>query len=242
MTTPDPAPLGELFAGMAARGAAIDAQRAPLDPSRIGAQRTPLPRHVRTAVLLRDRFTCRWCHATGRRDHPSFEIDHIVPWSAGGADHPVNLRTLCRGCNQDRSNRVTEYDRRALPIVLDCTTSDAEAAAAASFITVFCLGCRAVHVAPYLADLLVAGAVPDIGVPQLRDGDEDYASLDARHPSVVRAARRLAERVGAQDVDCPWCAAPVGKLCVGVSGLPLVRSSAHPARIEAAAVAEVPPS
>jgi hypothetical protein len=56
-----------------------------------------------------------------------FEIDHIVPWSAGGSDDPTNLRLLCRECNQERSNFVGPLDdHEGLPVVAECVscTSD----------------------------------------------------------------------------------------------------------------------
>lgn len=83
--------------------------------------RNPLPRWLRILVLRRDLFECQWCHA---RDC-AFEIDHILPWSAGGSDASWNLRTLCRPCNQKRSNHRTDVARaRALPIILTCVGCD----------------------------------------------------------------------------------------------------------------------
>lgn len=231
MSTLDPVPLGDVVVGMAARAAATDADRAPRIPSRIGAQRAPLPRTMRVAVLLRDRYTCQWCHATARGNGLLLEIDHIVPWSAGGADHPVNLRTLCEPCNQDRSNRVTEHDRRALPVSLRCRRCDPVTAEVAAAVAVFCLACRAPSTAPYLADLLVGGAVPDDGVPPLRAGDQDYPALDGLRPGAARLVGLLRDRADAQAVDCAWCGALAGQPCVGAGGRPLVRSAAHPVRL-----------
>ena len=61
--------------------------------------RTLIPRDVRVAVYKRDRFRCSFCGETW-----NLTLDHIVPWSAGGSDDPSNLRTLCRDCNERRSN------------------------------------------------------------------------------------------------------------------------------------------
>lgn len=78
--------------------------------------RAPLPKWLRVAVLLRDGFTCRWCDRQGR-----LEVDHIIPWSAGGSDASWNLRTLCHDCNQDRSNWSTDWQQaKATPIVTYC--------------------------------------------------------------------------------------------------------------------------
>lgn len=235
--TPDPTSLGDMFVGLEARLAATVADRAPLDPSRIGIPRQPLPQHVRKAVLLRDEYTCQWCRATPRRNGQVLEVDHIVPWSAGGADHPVNLRVLCQPCNQERSNRVTELDWRAPPITLCCRRCAPASATGLPTVSGFCLACQAVCAVPYVADLLIGGAVPSVGIPPLSVGDVDYASLDGRRPSIAWAMEVLNDRARAQAVDCPWCSAPAGEPCVRGSGAPLVRSAAHPARLAAAGVA-----
>ena len=64
-----------------------------------------LPDHTRSLVLRRDRVQCVWCGSKGR-----LEVDHIIPWSAGGTDDMDNLRTLCHDCNQRRSNYASESD------------------------------------------------------------------------------------------------------------------------------------
>lgn len=64
-------------------------------------EREPIPYHVRAAVWLRDRGVCQKCFA---RDPKPWELDHILPWSAGGSDRTENLRVLCEPCNQKRSN------------------------------------------------------------------------------------------------------------------------------------------
>jgi hypothetical protein len=62
---------------------------------------------VRWRVMNRDSFRCQSC---GRS--PAFEsevilhVDHIVPWSKGGATREENLRTLCSKCNIGKSDLV----------------------------------------------------------------------------------------------------------------------------------------
>lgn len=61
-------------------------------------------RALRQVILARDGYRCTICGAAGR-----LEIDHRVPVSAfpkdqrgerpGMADHPDNLRALCRSCH-----------------------------------------------------------------------------------------------------------------------------------------------
>lgn len=70
----------------------------------------------RNLVLRRDRYRCVFCGEGGR-----LEVDHIIPWSAGGSDEMDNLRTLCHQCNQDRSNfKVPADDARRLPNGFEC--------------------------------------------------------------------------------------------------------------------------
>jgi len=52
---------------------------------------------LRFLVFRRDAYTCQYC---GRKA-PEFplHVDHIVPWSKGGATVLENLRTACSACN-----------------------------------------------------------------------------------------------------------------------------------------------
>jgi len=64
-----------------------------------------VPIGVRYKVLSRDSFRCVLCGASpaiepGCRLH----VDHVVPWSKGGASQIGNLRTLCEKCNLGRGN------------------------------------------------------------------------------------------------------------------------------------------
>ncbi|WP_123042956.1 HNH endonuclease [Cohnella candidum] len=53
----------------------------------------------RKAALKRDHYTCLWCGL------PASTVDHIVPSSKGGSDHPRNLLAACSDCNSKRGNR-----------------------------------------------------------------------------------------------------------------------------------------
>lgn len=66
-------------------------------------ERKPIPWVVRLSVARRDGFNCRSC-GWNMPDLAGMELDHILPWSAGGGDHSSNLRVLCSRCNQQRSN------------------------------------------------------------------------------------------------------------------------------------------
>jgi 5-methylcytosine-specific restriction endonuclease McrA len=79
-------------------------------------EREPISRVVRLLVWRRDEGQCRLCSA---RSSPT-ELDHIVPWSAGGSDDSTNLRLLCRDCNQARSNFRLGEPVPSLPVVMCC--------------------------------------------------------------------------------------------------------------------------
>lgn len=60
-------------------------------------------------VLQRDKSICRVCGSNGKGQEIldkdgderrcGIEVQHIIPRSQGGADHPANLITLCRECH-----------------------------------------------------------------------------------------------------------------------------------------------
>lgn len=187
----EPLRLGDILRGHCAKLIAPHAPRAAADPTRLGIPRQRLDTVLRRSVLARDGHRCVWCGESHRRNRGVlFEVDHIVPWISGGSDHPVNLRTLCRECNQERSNRVSEFDGRALPIVWRCYSCDEWGDVelfGPALITAFCTTCRCVQqAAPYVADLMVGGEVPTVGIPALRDGDQDFTSI----PVTIRPPER----------------------------------------------------
>lgn len=61
---------------------------------------------LRFKVLRRDSFRCVLCGDNPPRNAECvLHVDHIQPWSLGGATVFENLRTLCAPCNLGRSNR-----------------------------------------------------------------------------------------------------------------------------------------
>jgi hypothetical protein len=68
-------------------------------------ERDVIPGELRYAIGYRDKFQCRWCG-----QNRNLQLDHLIPWSAGGADVDVNLRNLCGPCNERRSNFRTDED------------------------------------------------------------------------------------------------------------------------------------
>lgn len=62
-----------------------------------------IPVTVRFEVLRRDSFTCTYC---GRRPpEVVLHVDHVVPWSQGGSNHPDNLKAACQDCNLGKRDR-----------------------------------------------------------------------------------------------------------------------------------------
>lgn len=93
--------------------------------ARLG-EREPIPWFLRLSILRRDDYRCKIC---GSRDESgaTLELDHCLPWSAGGPDDSDNLRTLCRPCNQRRSNFDDGAELiRLLPTTWWCQTCWAE--------------------------------------------------------------------------------------------------------------------
>lgn len=62
---------------------------------------------VRRAVFERDGFQCVYCESTS-----NLEVDHVWPWSLGGADEMDNYQTLCRPCNTRKRDHI-EGERAA---------------------------------------------------------------------------------------------------------------------------------
>lgn len=66
-------------------------------------------RIVRRSVLVRDKNRCRMCRRRVRNLHVSApdqaHVDHIIPLTLGGhPTDPRNLQTLCRDCNEVKSD------------------------------------------------------------------------------------------------------------------------------------------
>jgi 5-methylcytosine-specific restriction endonuclease McrA len=64
-------------------------------------------RKTRWYVLERDGYVCHIgdVGCTEKAEH----VDHIIPKSMGGSDHPSNLRAACMHCNLGRKiTRITQ--------------------------------------------------------------------------------------------------------------------------------------
>lgn len=65
--------------------------------------RTPIPSKMRFRVMRRDGYRCRLC-GMDADDGVTLECDHIIAVAKGGKTEPPNLWTLCRPCNNGKSD------------------------------------------------------------------------------------------------------------------------------------------
>ena len=85
-------------AGFLESSATAPAQRSPRGP------REPSLR-LKFLVMRRDRFKCRYCgRSPASHTGVVLHLDHIIPWSQGGATSDENLQTLCDHCNLGKSD------------------------------------------------------------------------------------------------------------------------------------------
>ena len=64
-------------------------------------KRPPIRKEVVDAVWKRDGGKCVYCGST-----ENLQLDHIIPFSKGGATTVENLQLLCQKCNLQKSNKI----------------------------------------------------------------------------------------------------------------------------------------
>ena len=67
------------------------------------SKRKSISKKVRFEVFKRDGFKCQYCGESS--PDVILEVDHIDPFSKGGADEMVNYISACRSCNSGKSDR-----------------------------------------------------------------------------------------------------------------------------------------
>ena len=65
---------------------------------------------LRGNVANRSGEQCEYCHYPEHFSPSSFEVEHIVPRSAGGTTEMHNLAFACSHCNVHKATRQTGYD------------------------------------------------------------------------------------------------------------------------------------
>jgi hypothetical protein len=70
---------------------------------------------MRFLVMRRDDFKCRIC-GTSPAINPGtvLDVDHIVPWAAGGETEMENLQTLCEPCNGGKSDSPMNVQQQSI--------------------------------------------------------------------------------------------------------------------------------
>lgn len=66
------------------------------------AESRRVSRSIRQQVIERDDLRCQRCGVDvtpNDQPGPDFQLHHIIPFAAGGPDHPDNLVTLCSDCH-----------------------------------------------------------------------------------------------------------------------------------------------
>ena len=56
-------------------------------------------------IFERDGWQCGYC---GRAGNKGLTIDHVIPKSRGGTNHPTNLVAACHGCNNWKGSSLLE--------------------------------------------------------------------------------------------------------------------------------------
>ena len=65
---------------------------------------SPVSPQKRFKIFKRDHYRCQICGRTAQ-DGLTLEVDHKIPRTKGGGNHPDNLWTLCRTCNRGKGDR-----------------------------------------------------------------------------------------------------------------------------------------
>ena len=69
-----------------------------------------IPIELRRRIVTVDRGCCAYCRSAEALMGVTFEIEHILPISAGGATKFENLCLSCPTCNRHKANRLAGVD------------------------------------------------------------------------------------------------------------------------------------
>ena len=77
------------------------------NPTRYHKESRSITPQRKKAVKIRDDFTCQICNEEFEEDE--LEVDHILPYGAGGSNEEYNLMALCGECNGNKSAKLDYY-------------------------------------------------------------------------------------------------------------------------------------
>lgn len=69
-----------------------------------------VPLALREVIVARAQGRCEYCQSPARYSPEVFEIEHILPLSAGGQTALHNLALACPACNRYKGSRQTAVD------------------------------------------------------------------------------------------------------------------------------------
>lgn len=69
-----------------------------------------IPSALRQAVLTAAQGRCAYCLSPAQMMGVTFEVDHVIPRSAGGRTQFDNLCLSCPTCNRHKANRLSARD------------------------------------------------------------------------------------------------------------------------------------
>jgi hypothetical protein len=81
-------------------------------------RRPHIPAEFRQRVTVAAKHRCGYCLSSELIVGTAFEIDHIFPFSLGGATEELNLWLACSACNDHKLDRVTAVDPESEATVL----------------------------------------------------------------------------------------------------------------------------
>ena len=68
---------------------------------------------TQNTVRERANVLCEYCHANEQWQYVPFTVDHVIPFSKGGANNLDNLALACFHCNRQKSDKVTAFDEES---------------------------------------------------------------------------------------------------------------------------------
>lgn len=78
-----------------------------MNPENYPPESRYIPEQRKKVVKEKNDFKCQICAEQFSED--DLEVDHIYPYSLGGSNFPINLMSLCKKCNLNKSAKLDYY-------------------------------------------------------------------------------------------------------------------------------------